>query len=54
MRKSDETGTVTFDGAPDRYHVQALRVPEGYSFDADPDMNIGPEYGEWALQIRKN
>ena len=51
---SDENGTVTFDGAPDVYHVQMLKAPEGYSFDADFEMYTDSVYGEWVLRIRKN
>ena len=28
-RKSDANGTVSFDGAPDVYHVQLIKAPEG-------------------------
>ncbi len=50
---SDENGTITFDGTPDVYHVQLLKVPDGYSFDAGFDMYTGSTYGEWVLHIAK-
>lgn len=52
--QSDDSGTVTFDGAPDAYHVQLLEAPEGYGFDPDFDMTTSTAYGEWALRIRKD
>ena len=54
MRQSDERGTVTFDGIPDRYHVQILKVPDGYSFDQDFELYTDAVYGEWLLRIRKD
>lgn len=53
MAEADENGTITFDGAPDRYHVQILKVPEGYGFDADYELYTDSVYGEWMLRIRK-
>ena len=54
MKQSDENGTVTFDGAPDVYHVQLIKVPDGYSFDSDFELYTARAYGEWLLRIRKN
>ena len=54
MLQSDESGIISFEGAPDVYHVQLLRAPEGYGFDADSEMYIGSSYGEWMLRIRKD
>ena len=54
MEKSDKTGTVTFSGSPDVYHVELYRVPEGYSFDPDFELVTGKTYGEWVLRIRKD
>ena len=53
LRQADENGIVTFDGAPDVYHVQLLKVPSGYSFDAGFEMTTAA-YGEWVLRIRKD
>ena len=52
--QADEEGTISFEGAPDVYHVQLLKAPEGYSFDPDFEMYMGSAYGEWALRIRKD
>ena len=52
MAISDDSGTITFDGTPDSYHVQLLKVPEGYSFDADFDMHTDSVYGEWIVRIK--
>ncbi len=51
---SDENGRAVFDGDPDVYHVQLFKVPEGYSFDPDFELNAGPEYGEWEIRIKKD
>ena len=53
MAVSDSSGKITFEGAPDIYHVQLLKVPEGYSFDTGFDMYTESAYGEWVLRIRK-
>ena len=54
MQKSDESGTVTFAGEPDVYHVELYKVPEGYCFDPDFVLVTGKTYGEWVLRIRKD
>ena len=54
MLKSDENGVIAFDGAPDVYHVQLLKAPEGYSFDADFEMYTDEVPGEWVLRIRRD
>ncbi len=53
MAQSDETGTVTFDGAPDVYHIQLLKLPEGYSADPGFELYTTPDYGEWELRVQK-
>ena len=52
--KGDDDGVITFDGAPEVYHVVMLKVPEGYSFDQDFELYTTAEYGQWLLRIRKN
>ena len=52
--QSDENGVITFAGAPENYHVQLIRVPEGYGFDPDFELETGSAYGEWQLRIRKD
>ena len=54
MLVSDGSGTVVFRGEPDVYHVQILKAPEGYGFDAGFELYTGRDYGEWTLRIRKN
>ena len=51
---SDRNGIAAFDGAKDNYHVQLMKVPDGYSFDKDFDMYTGADYGEWAVRVRKD
>lgn len=53
MQQSDESGTVSFDGAPDVYHVQLIKVPDGYSFDPAFELYTTRTYGEWLLRIQK-
>ena len=45
---------ITFDGEPDKYHIQLYRVPEGYSYDAGFDMYTGRTYAKWVMRIRKD
>ena len=52
--ESDEKGLITFEGEPQKYHVQIIDVPEGYSYDEDFEMYTTPAYGEWTLRIKKN
>jgi len=52
--EADENGLITFDGAPDKYHVQLIDLPEGYSSDEDFEMYTGTEYGEWVLRVKKD
>ena len=52
--ETDVNGVIDFSGAPETYHVQFVDVPDGYTFDEDFEMTVGPEYGEWMLRIRKN
>ena len=54
MKQSDENGDVVFGGEPGEYHVQLLKVPEGYSFDPEFELYTGPGYGGWTIVIRKD
>lgn len=51
---SDESGVITFAGEPENYHVQILKVPEGYSFDPAFELQTGAGFGEWVLVVRRN
>ena len=51
MAQGGEDGVITFDGAPENYHVQILKVPEGYSFDQAFELYTGETYGEWVLHV---
>lgn len=48
---SDQNGVITQGGAPENYHVQLLKVPEGYSYDQGFEMYTGIAFGEWTLRI---
>ena len=52
--EADENGLITFEGAPDKYHVQLIDLPEGYSSDEDFEMYTGTEYSEWVLRVKKD
>ncbi len=54
MQKSDDTGTIAFDGEPGIYHIQLLKAPKGYSFDPGFELYTDSVYSEWNLYIRKN
>ncbi len=54
LAQSDENGVITFEGAPDSYHIQLLKVPEGFSFDPEFELYTGQAYGEWQLRIRRD
>ena len=54
MARGDGDGVITFSGAPDVYHLQLLRVPEGYSADPGFEFYTEPAYGNWILRIWKN
>lgn len=51
---ADENGTVTFNGEQADYHVQVLKVPEGYSYDPEFEMQTGNEFGEWFVIVKRN
>ena len=54
MRQSDETGTISFDGAPGVYHVEIVDAPEGYGYDEDFELYTDAIYSEWVLRIRRD
>ena len=54
FQEAGETGVIMFAGPQDTYHVKLLEVPEGFSFDGDFELTVGPGYGEWLLRIRKD
>ena len=53
-QETDETGTITYNGEPYKYHVQIIDVPEGYSWDESYEMYTTKEYGEWVLRVKKD
>ncbi|MBR1821180.1 MAG: TlpA family protein disulfide reductase [Clostridia bacterium] len=50
---SDENGFIAFASAPDAYHVQILKAPEGYSFDADFDGATPAASCRFGIQVTK-
>jgi len=53
-QETDETGTITYEDEPYKYHVQIIDVPEGYSYDESFDMYTTAEYGEWVIRVKKD
>ena len=53
-QETDETGTITYEAAPYKYHVQIIDAPDGYSYDEGFEMYTPAEYGEWVLRVRKD
>lgn len=51
---SDESGVITFSGEPYAYHLQILKVPEGYSFDKDFETYTDEVPGETTITITKD
>lgn len=52
---SDENGLILFVGAPEAYHLQILKAPEGYSFDAAFEATTDPAGGAWtAIQVTRD
>ena len=54
MLVSDENGLVTFSAAPENYHVQLLKAPEGCSFDPAFEFWTGDTFGEWIIAISRD
>ena len=54
MVKSDDKGVMTFNGKPFAYHITILKVPEGYSFDANEELHTSDQPGTMTITIQKN
>ena len=54
LHTSSENGAITFAGAPENYHLQVLKAPEGYSVDPDFDAWCDGS-GDWVIvQLTKD
>ena len=53
MADGDEKGVIAFDGEKADYHVQVLKVPEGYSVDPEFEMQTGNDR-EWIVIVQRN
>ena len=49
--KSDEHGIARFEGAPYEYHLQVIKVPEGYSFDTKQEFTAPLLGGELSFTV---
>ena len=54
LAQSDENGILRFDGPEENYHLQLIKAPEGYSFDAGFELYTGDSYSEWMLYLWKD
>jgi len=54
LQIADENGLISFSAPLENYHVQLLKVPEGYSFDPGFELCTGDDFGEWDILIRKD
>ena len=48
-----EDGVATFSGAPYAYHLQVIKVPEGYEFDTTQEFTADPNGGEMSFTVTK-
>ena len=51
---ADENGAAVFTGAPYAYHLQVIKVPEGYSFDTAQEFTADPNGGEISFTVTRN
>ena len=51
---ADENGIATFTGAPYAYHLQVIKVPEGYSFDTTQEFYAEEEGGELSFTVTRD
>ena len=51
---SDDSGVIAFSGEPYAYHLQILKVPEGYSFDKDFEAYTEEPPGETTIAVTKD
>ena len=54
LTQADENGVITFVGEPAVYHLQILRLPDGYSSDPDFEAYTEPHTSELTVTVHKN
>ena len=50
---ADADGVAAYTGDPYAYHLQVIRVPEGYAFDTAQEFYTEPEGGDMILTVNK-
>ncbi len=50
---ANENGYATFEGAPYPYHLQVIKVPQGYQFDTAQEFTVEPTGGEMQFVVTK-
>ena len=48
---TDAKGTAVFTGAPDKYHVQIIKAPEGWQVDGENEFCTEPHTQEFRLSF---
>ncbi|MBQ8160953.1 MAG: carboxypeptidase regulatory-like domain-containing protein [Clostridia bacterium] len=51
---TDASGTASITLPSDNYHVQILKVPDGYSYDVREEIQLTPDLPSGQLHITKN
>lgn len=50
---TDEEGAAVFTGPPDSYHVQIVRLPEGWLPEGESEFTVGPEEQTVRLTLKE-
>ena len=53
LMTADENGVIEFTGVPFAYHIQVIKVPEGYEFDTSAEYYTKEEGGELVFELTK-
>ena len=54
MAISDDNGVINFEGPATMYHVDVLKVPEGYSYEAESDIYTDDDSYSMSITLVKN
>ena len=50
---SDENGLAVYEGDPGEYHLQVLKVPEGYAYDTNREFSAGRRGGSVTIEVSR-
>ena len=51
---SDENGLAVYEGESAEYHLQVLKVPEGYTYDTNREFSAGRNGGNVTMEVTRN